>query len=48
MDPITIHRPNAKLAHFSGGISDDAVPVIKHDAKAAIGEDFINLTLNGK
>ena len=42
MDPIAHDGADAEFPHLSRRVSDYPVFVFQHDAKAAIGQDFID------
>ena len=42
MDPVAHDGADAEFAHLPRRVSDDPVIIFKHDAKAAIGQNFID------
>jgi hypothetical protein len=46
-DGIADDRPDAETPHPTGRVDDDAMTVFEHDAKAAVGQDLVDLPLEG-
>jgi len=46
MNPVANDRSDAKLPHLPGRVGDDPVLIVEHDAKAPIGKDLIDVSLD--
>jgi hypothetical protein len=47
VDAIADNGADAEFPHLAGRVGDDPVLVLKNNAEAAIGKDFIDLALKG-
>jgi hypothetical protein len=47
MDPIADHRADAEFPHLARRVSDDPVLVLEENAKPAVGQNLVDLTLQG-
>jgi len=42
LNPVAQYRPDAETPHPAGGISDNPMLVVEQDAKASVGQDFLD------